>query len=184
MNLNTRGADQQPPCCIIAFFDYFKDFSALNESDKYGYSNWTKLLSMKKSAVLQSDFSYMISPEHFKEFVLPELSLSCQKLDRSIYHMDGSGQIPHLDMLLGIKELDVIQWVPNHSQEDCDLWQDIYKRISDSGKKIQFIKGHLSEIDKIIKATNNPSIIHRQQFVMPKSMVKQELDYLSRWGIS
>ena len=49
---------------------------------------------------LQCDFSIMISPEHFREFVKPELTFFANWSDRTKYHLDGEGALRHLPAVL------------------------------------------------------------------------------------
>ena len=84
--------------------------------------------------MLQCDFSYMISPTMFERFVLPDLAACCEHLDYAFYHLDGKGQIPHLDMLLGIDRLRGIQWIPGDGQPPAEEWLSLLNRIIDSGK--------------------------------------------------
>ncbi len=72
--------------------------------------------------MLQSDFSYMISPRMFERFALPGLTVWAGALDYPFYHLDGPGQIKHLDMLLSIPRLRGIQWVPGDGQPTPDQW--------------------------------------------------------------
>ena len=69
--------------------------------------------------MLQCDLSYMISPQMFGRFVLPELAASCRRLGNPAYHLDGPGEIPHVDMLLSIPELRAMQYVPTVSARDA-----------------------------------------------------------------
>ena len=87
---------------------------------------------------LQCDFSAMISPAMFEEHVLPALEYQCGRLDHSIYHWDGPGQIPHLDLLLSIDRLDGIQWTPGAGNPglESDDWLPLYRRIVDAGKNL------------------------------------------------
>jgi hypothetical protein len=87
--------------------------------------------------MLQSDFSYMISPKMFRRFVLPDLEACCAAMDYAFYHMDGKGQIPHLDMLLSISRLRGIQWVPGDGNPTPEHWLPLLKRIRDAGKLCQ-----------------------------------------------
>ena len=52
-------------------------------------------------------------------------------MPRSIYHLDGPGEIPHLDMLLDIPRLNGIQWVAGAGKaaltDPC--WFDMYKKM-------------------------------------------------------
>ena len=54
----------------------------------------------------------MISPAMFERFVMPDLVACCDHLDHGFYHLDGKGEIPHLDLLLSIPRLRGIQWIP------------------------------------------------------------------------
>jgi 5-methyltetrahydrofolate--homocysteine methyltransferase len=79
----------------------------------------------------------MISPEMFDEFVKPELAATCRRLDHPFYHLDGPGQLPHLDSLLNITELSGVQWVPGDGQPALTEWPEVYQKIQEAGKRIQ-----------------------------------------------
>ncbi|MEG0692998.1 MAG: hypothetical protein RR444_07940 [Oscillospiraceae bacterium] len=64
----------------------------------------------------------MISPKHFEEFVLFELSETAKLLDHTIYYLDGQEQIRYLNMLLSIKEIDNIQWAPVARQPNTSFF--------------------------------------------------------------
>ena len=68
---------------------------------------------------------------------MPHLQEECRNLDWSIYHWDGPGQIPHLDLLLDIPELTGIQWVPGAGKPGTGSpkWFDLYRRIQARGKR-------------------------------------------------
>jgi 5-methyltetrahydrofolate--homocysteine methyltransferase len=102
-----------------------------------GTSPWAPVWSTQKTYMLQSDFAYMISPEMFERYVVPDLVACCDFLDHGFYHLDGPGQIPHLDMLIGIERLRGIQWVPGAGNPSPDQWLDLLKRIIDGGKLSQ-----------------------------------------------
>jgi|GEM_PF-267785 len=102
-----------------------------------GTSCWGPFLFPGKGYLLQCDFSYMISPKMFERFVLPELEASCKKMEFPTYHMDGKGQIKHLDMLLGIKDLKGIQWVPGDGNPPAEEWLPILGKIRKANKLVQ-----------------------------------------------
>ena len=91
-----------------------------------------------RMAKLQSDISAMISPKAFRRFVVPFIREQCQKLDYSLYHLDGVAALRHLDALLEIEELNAIQWTPGAGQpqggDPC--WYDLYMRIKAGGKSV------------------------------------------------
>lgn len=123
---------------------YFRDFENLTKGKNHGYSTWAMILSDKPHYMLQCDFCYMIGPDMFEKFVKPELKATCDKLENSFYHLDGPGQLVHLDSLLEIESLKGIQWIPGAGSPGITEWPNVFRKISDSGKKIQLLS-HLSD---------------------------------------
>ncbi len=126
------------------WWKYFHELEQITAGTNPGYSSWAQILSEKPHYMLQCDFCYMISPEMFDKFVKPELKATCDKLENAFYHLDGPGQLPHLDSLLEIKSLKGIQWIPGAGSPGLTQWPDVFHKISDSGKKIQLLS-HLSD---------------------------------------
>jgi 5-methyltetrahydrofolate--homocysteine methyltransferase len=115
-------------------------FDALYEITKIagnGTSPWAAMWGPGRFYMLQSDFSYMISPAMFERFVLPDIEACCNHLDHSFYHLDGKGQIAHLDMLLAIENLHGIQWIPGDGAPPPEQWLPLLKRIRDAEKLCQ-----------------------------------------------
>lgn len=94
-----------------------------------------------KTAKVQCDAAAMISPDMFREFVLPPLTEQCEWLDHSMYHLDGTQCICHLDALLEIEALDAIEWTPQDGIEGGGhpRWYELYRRILSAGKSVQVI---------------------------------------------
>ena len=131
-----------------AWWSYFNEFNTMLQPVNLGYSAWDGMLSETPFYMLQCDFAYMISPAMFDEFVKPELQASCQRLDHAFYHLDGPGQLPHLDSLLSISELKGIQWIPGAGQPDMAHWPQVYRKIRKAGKLIQ-IFGSFKTLDAL-----------------------------------
>ena len=102
-----------------------------------GTAAWTPLWAPGRSYMLQSDFSYMLSPAMFERFILPDLVACCDAMDYAFYHLDGKGEIPHLDMLLSLKRLRGIQWISGDGAPPPEEWLPLLKRIRDGGKLCQ-----------------------------------------------
>lgn len=119
-----------------------------------GMSNWMNIWGPGRFADVQCDFSAMISPRMFEEFALPHLRQECRNLDWSIYHWDGPGQIPHLDLLLEIPELTGIQWVPGAGNPGTGSpkWFDLYRRIQAAGKRLVLQGMDKSDIQGVVEA--------------------------------
>jgi hypothetical protein len=116
---------------------YYDELDAMIRPKCRGTSSWAPIWTTGKTYMLQSDFCYMISPEMFERFVLPDLTACCDRLTHGFYHLDGKGEIPHLDMLLSIQHLRGIQWIPGDGQPTPDQWLPLLKRIREGGKLCQ-----------------------------------------------
>jgi len=68
---------------------------------------------------------------------MPDLISCCEHLEYGFYHLDGKGELPHLDQLISIERLRGIQWQPGDGQPLADGWLDIIAKIRNSGKRCQ-----------------------------------------------
>ncbi len=116
---------------------YYDELHAVIHQAGRGTAPWAAIWSPGRCYMMQSDFAYMISPEHFAQFVVPDLTACCAVLDHGFYHLDGKGQIPHLDHLIGIERLRGIQWIPGDGMPPPAEWLPLLKRIRDGGKLCQ-----------------------------------------------
>ncbi|MGD8237205.1 MAG: hypothetical protein PVH68_01520 [Armatimonadota bacterium] len=126
-----RIRDEDEGCCFIAF----------------------QIWGPGKTAKLQSDVSYMLSPEMFREFAMPGFREQTKWLDYSLYHWDGPGAIPHLDALLELPDLNAIQWVPgagNPPVHDSE-WFPLYRRIREAGKGLLFTGARADTLEMLYK---------------------------------
>lgn len=142
------------------YFKYYDElYDIVKESD--GSSSYTvfSIWGPGKIAKIQCDFSAMISPTQYRNFVLPSLRKQCQKLDRSLYHLDGPDAIKHVDALMEIKELKALQWTCGAGKPDggSEQWYPIYDKVRAAGKSlwIQFYDGDINtwtcSAEKLVK---------------------------------
>lgn len=123
-----------------AWYDAYADFSAVLAPQNV-HSDWSGLLSREPSYILQCDFCYMIGNPMFREFVLETLERDTQRLTNTIYHLDGIGELRHLDDVLALKDLNAVQWVPGDGQPGAPHWLDVYRKIADAGKRMMIVGG-------------------------------------------
>lgn len=116
---------------------YFADLNKITGRNRRGQTPWAPIWAPGSCYMFQSDFSAMISPKMFERFILPDLVTASQQVEYAFYHMDGKGQIPHLDFLLSIENLRGIQWIPGDGQPPPQDWLPLLKRIRDGGKLCQ-----------------------------------------------
>ncbi len=119
------------------WLDYYAALLGLVCDTQRGTSGWSPLWAPGTTYMLQCDFSYMISPKMFERFVMPSLAACCEALDYAFYHLDGKGEIPHLDQLLSLERLRGIQWIPGDGAPPPEEWLPLLKRIRDGGKLCQ-----------------------------------------------
>ena len=122
------------------YFEYYDRFYELvkNVEDQGSTYMVFQIWGTGKTAKLQCDFGAMISPEHFREFVVEELRKQAAKLDNVVYHLDGPDNIKHLDAILEIDEIQAIQWTSGDAGPDGTLekWDVIYDKAISAGKSI------------------------------------------------
>jgi len=118
------------------WFVYYDKFNDILRPEAQGYSQWFNVYGEEPGYMLQSDFSYMISPDMFRQFVGWELASTADRMTKAIYHMDGVGEIPHLDQLLAIDGIWGIQWQPGEGTASLQNWDELLSRILASGKKL------------------------------------------------
>ena len=113
-----------------AFYDVVKDDSG--GSAFTAFHVW----GPGRTVRFQCDFSAMISPDQFGEFLIPYLKEQIEGLDRVIFHLDGPNCIRHVDQLLKLKRLHAIQWEQGAGVEtpENERWHPLYEKILKSGK--------------------------------------------------
>ena len=130
-----------------------------------------------KTAKVQCDISSMISPEMFRELVVPSLTEQCEWLDHSVYHLDGSQCLCHLDALLEIEALDAIEWTPDPAVPNGGSlhWRDLYRRILDAGKSVQLVNVRREEVLPMLDAIGGKGV-----YILTNFETEAQVDELSR----
>jgi 5-methyltetrahydrofolate--homocysteine methyltransferase len=123
-------------------------------------------------AKFQCDFSAMIGPDMFGEFMVPVLTEMCERVSYSLYHWDGPGAVPHHDHLLSVPGLDMLQWTPGAGQADTGdpQWWPLYHKTIEAGKKVM-AQPHGLENLKAMKKEFGEKLKH---FYMRLSVQSQE----------
>lgn len=121
-------------------------------------SSWANLYSTTPYGVPSCDFSYMISPKEFQGLILESLIDECKLFSRNIFHVDGKGVLNHLDAILTLPNLQVIQWVYGAGNGAAKDWIEIYKKCLTAGKSVQVFTSP-DDLDMIF-AQLEPNNIH------------------------
>lgn len=124
------------------------------DMEQRGTIGWSPIYCRGRSAVIQCDFSCMLSPAQARTFVIPSIRREAAYLEHCIYHYDGKDALGHIDDILAIKEIDCVQWVPGAGQPRSVEWMDLLKKIQAAGKSLwindwtaEEIKAHFRELE-------------------------------------
>ena len=136
---------------------YFEAFDLIYDRvrDDDGGCVWCfRIWAPGKMAKVQCDAACMLSEAQFREFVVPYMTEQCDWLDYALFHLDGINALHHLDTLLGIESLDVIQWTPQagRPQTGSPTWYDLYRRIKAGGKSVQAANVQPDEVAPLLDA--------------------------------
>jgi 5-methyltetrahydrofolate--homocysteine methyltransferase len=73
----------------------------------------------------------------YNEFCWQDLIETCDHVDRSLYHLDGPGAIPHLPLICSVEKLNSIQWIPGVGAPPLSQWMNLLRRMQEYGKSVQ-----------------------------------------------
>ncbi|HOK80953.1 MAG TPA: hypothetical protein PK165_07600 [bacterium] len=197
--LALRGAEKlcmdlydRPEIIEKAMLKLRKDFPLISDMlYKAGIDNsglgttvsWTSgFYSEKKFSVVQADFICMMSPEMFRKFVLPALEEEIEYYDYSYFHLDGPGALKHLDDILSIRKLSVLQWQPGDGQKPNFQWLDILKKAQKAGKAVHVFGNSMqpltAEIVKKLHKELEPALVVYDGICIEN---RKEFENLSSW---
>lgn len=166
------------------YFQVFDElYDIIREGDEMAFCYFSSWAPGKMSK-LQSDISTMISVDDYRRFVQPFIREQCQRIDYTLYHLDGVGAIHHLDALLEIQELNAIQWTPGvgEPQGGSSKWYDLYKKILTSGKSIMACWVTLDELRPLLDNIGGDGIhvemdFHNEQEVEQALHIIEEYEH-------
>lgn len=135
------------------YFRYYDEFYNIVR-DPDGVSSYTAfyILGRGRVAKLQCDFSAMLSPAHYREFVLPSLRAQTEKLDHTLYHLDGPDAIRHVPAIMELERLDALQWTCGAAQPDGtnERWYGIYDQVTAADKSL-WVQVYDGDVDNWIR---------------------------------
>ena len=103
--------------------------------------------------------------------MVPALTEQCERLDYSMFHLDGHQCTKHLDLLLDIDGLDAIEWTPDPQvpKGGNEKWHSMYRKILDAGKSVQAIGVKPEEVEPLLDAVGGKGM-----YIMTHSRMKNK----------
>lgn len=150
------------------YFEYYDRFYELvKEQDGASCYTVFQIWGEGKTAKLQCDFSALMSPGQFREFIQESLRRQAGQLDHVLYHLDGPDAIKHMDALMEIEEIDALQWTSGDHGPDGTLeeWYEIYDKARRAGKSlwIKVYSGNVDDwirnVDRLVKRYGSHSML-------------------------
>lgn len=150
------------------------------------YDTWMGILSNIPYYPVQCDFCYMLSPDNFDDFVFDDLSDLISKLPRSIYHLDGVGELTHVDKIVEIEKLNGIQWTSGAGHEPLwdAKWLDLYRKIQDKKKNLVLLGGinenAMDSFERLIKSID-PIGVYVSGHFSSKEKAEDAIEKITKW---
>ena len=167
------------------WFEAFdKEVEIIRQSGQL-YNNWMNIPSKKPWYPIQCDFCAMISPASFEEFVLPHLVEQSEHMDRCIYHLDGQGELPHLDMILDVPGITGIQWIAGEGQSHLldEQWYPLYRKIQDKKKNLVILASppeNMESVERLVKTLDSTGV-YLSMWQRSKDDARRLLENIEKW---
>jgi 5-methyltetrahydrofolate--homocysteine methyltransferase len=140
-----------------SYFEYYDRFYDIVKNDADGGSCYTvfQVWGTGRTAKLQCDFSALMSPQNFRDFIVEPLREQASHLDNVLYHLDGPDAIKHTPALMEIEKIDALQWTSGDHGPDGTLseWDVIYDQVRKAGKSL-WIRVYSGKFEDWIKGAD------------------------------
>lgn len=164
-------------CVFQGFIATYEAMRQAGRMQETGMTSWLPFYSEGRYAPLQCDFACMVGPRDFRRFILPWLEKEAEFVDHSAYHYDGPDALVHLDDILSIDRIHVIQWQPGAGNPLLIEWIDLLQRIQSAGKALD-IWGTPDEI-KYFHRHLKPNLVMYDTWCADE----KEADELIKWFV-
>lgn len=145
--------------CFKAFKEVLKrHFDIIHPHSDGVVTSWIPVPVRGRYAALQNDFSCMVSPQMFRDFFLQWLREEAAFLDRSIYHWDGPGALPHMDAICSVEGINAIQWVYGEGNGPMSRWIPLLEELQERGEGL-WISCGCQETLSIVEALKPQGVI-------------------------
>lgn len=110
---------------------------------------------------MSCDFAAVLSPELFREFIVPELEGYMAVNEFSVYHLDGPDALKHVETLTELPRLRAIQWTSGDGQPDGgdECWYPYYRRIQEAGKCLVLVGVDPARVEALLSGVSSRGLM-------------------------
>jgi hypothetical protein len=144
---------------------------------------WMSLWAPGRIDQIACDFSYIISPDMFREFFIPEIVKMGDWCEYGTYHLDGPACIKNMfDILLEIEQIKTIQFTPGAGSPPAYTAAYIpkYKQLLASGRNL-YLLVEPNEIEGILTELP-PEGLFLRTFVPTEDEAVDLLKKVTKWS--
>ena len=168
-----KGLLSQSTPNFLAVYDHFD--APLKAAGQPSIT-WMAIPAFGRLHIPSCDFATLISPQQFREVVMPVLHDEVTAMTHNIFHMDGKGVARHLDAILELPNVQAIQWVQGVGNDQPILqWIPLIQRIQAAGRSV-VVDLTLPELEPLIAALRPEGLL----LCLPSEGEEQELAILQR----
>lgn len=128
-------------------------------NDGGGVIGWLGTWGPGRHTQMQADISVMLSPDMYREFVVPELIEQTSVLDNALYHFDGEEQTRHLDALFSLPQVKAIQWTNIAGRPGPSHYIDVLKKMQAAGKCLMLMANDEKELTTLLTELSSKGLM-------------------------
>jgi len=142
-----KWTDAATTLCLEANEHFYRESLALGQGECL---SWLGVMAEGRMEAVHCDFSIMLSPPMFDEFVVPTLRRQCEYFDYSIYHLDGDANMRFLDSIAAVPYLNGLQYTRIAGSEYPGRCLDDYRLVRDRGLSLYV---NCDNVDQAVEVT-------------------------------
>ncbi len=122
-----------------AYAEAFRRFHRRLTELRQPTTTWCSYLHSGPAYIPSCDFWCLVSRDIGNDLVRPTIEIEMAQMERSIFHLDGTQALQHLNDVLRLPGLNALQWVFQAGQGPASRWLAVYRTALEAGKAVQVL---------------------------------------------
>lgn len=179
---NPEGVHHAMRQIMAAYTEVTDEVCRLLDVETYGSTTGHGFYCDGRTGTPQCDFGFNIGKQHFDEFGFPYLREEIDLHDVVEYHLDGPGNIKHLESICTIEKVRVVQWVPGAGDAPQQDWSSLFERINELGKGLWLSAGSPEDAVALWQRYNNSGRMILHVHAPDRDAMARYLDAFEKLG--